>query len=80
MKQRRLWAIAVASTAPRHVIDRINAAVTMAGQSPEMRERIAQQGADPVVANPEEFGRFFGGDVDEWARVVRDGKIPRLDH
>lgn len=35
-----------------------------------------QQRAGPIIATPDPFAAFFKGEVDKWARVVREGRLP----
>jgi tripartite-type tricarboxylate transporter receptor subunit TctC len=60
---------------PREVVTRLNAAVTRAIESPDLKARMEQQGAEPFAATPEQFAQFFKGEVDKWARVVREGRL-----
>jgi tripartite-type tricarboxylate transporter receptor subunit TctC len=60
---------------PRDVIARINAAVLKAIESPDLKARMEQQGAEPFAATPEQFTAYFNGEVDKWARVVKEGRL-----
>ena len=40
--------------------------------SPATREVFAKQGANPVIATPEETGRFFREEIDKWAKIVAE--------
>ena len=40
--------------------------------SPEVRERILQDGSDPAGTSPEEFRRFMAADVEKWAKLVKE--------
>ena len=48
-------------------------------ESPDLKARMEQQGAEPFAATPEQFAQFFKGEVDKWARVVREGRLPVQD-
>jgi tripartite-type tricarboxylate transporter receptor subunit TctC len=37
----------------------------------EMRDRLAQQGSEPVGSGPEEFARFIAAEIPKWAELVR---------
>ena len=47
------------------------AAVAKAAHDPEMRKRLAEQGAEPVGNSSEEFTRILRDEVARWAEVVR---------
>lgn len=68
-----------AAGTPADAVQRLNAAVNTALEAPEMRERLSQQGAEPMPGTPAQFAAFFRGEVDKWARVVREGKLPPLE-
>ncbi len=57
---------------------RLQQAVAAAVQAPEVRERLATLGADPVADSPEAFAAFCRREYDRWGRLVRDAKV-RLD-
>ena len=62
--------LAPAST-PRPVVQKIHDTLAAALNQPEVRERIRGMGIDLSGAGPEEFGRFIGGEVAKWAKVVK---------
>jgi len=60
---------------PRPVILKLNAVLTKALDTPQLKERIAELGSDPVHGSPEEFGAFIHAETVKWAEVVRAAKI-----
>ena len=46
-----------------------------ATDTPEMRALLATNGADPMPAGTEEFGRFMSEDVRKWAKVVEFANV-----
>lgn len=56
---------------PRAIVDRLNAEITRAANSPEMKEAWAKQGATAMSMSPEEFTRYLREDIDKWARIVK---------
>ena len=56
---------------PRPIIDKLNAEITRAVNSPEMREAWAKQGATAMSMTPDEFARFMREDIEKWARIVK---------
>ena len=44
-------------------------------QSPELKERFAQQGIDPETSTPEQFGKLVADEYARWAKVIRASGI-----
>src|SRR5688572_20660938 len=56
---------------PKAVVDRLNAEITRAANSPEVRDAWSKQGATAMSMSADEFGRFMREDVEKWARIVK---------
>lgn len=56
---------------PKPVLQKLHAAMGKAVASPEMREQLAQQGAEPVSMAPEEFRKAIAEEIVETGKVVR---------
>ena len=64
---------------PRSVIERITTEVTKVLAEPEVRERLARIGLDPVAdSDSSSFGPLIRSELDRWAKVVREAGI-RVD-
>jgi tripartite-type tricarboxylate transporter receptor subunit TctC len=60
---------------PKEVVQRLNAEVVKILAMPDMRERLAGLGLDPVGNTPDEFAAFQKGEITKWAKVVKEAKI-----
>jgi len=56
---------------PSAVIAKWNAEVTKILNTPEMRERLFAQGAEPAPTTPAEFAAFIGREIPKYARIVK---------
>ena len=56
---------------PRDIIAKWNADVTKILASPEMRERLVAQGAEPSPTTPEQFGQMIEVELAKYARIVK---------
>jgi len=66
------WNGIVAPTGtPYDSVTRLNVAVVDLLRNPEMRERLAAQGAEPIGDTPDEFRAYLRAEVEKWAHVVR---------
>ena len=60
---------------PPDVVDKINRDVARALATPEMRERLAALGAEPMVMSPSEFSAFMRSEMADSAKVVKAAAI-----
>ena len=56
---------------PRPIIDKIHDGVVRALQSPEARERLTNDGAEPVGSTPEQFAAFVRAEMAKWGKVIK---------
>jgi tripartite-type tricarboxylate transporter receptor subunit TctC len=62
---------------PRPVVARLNAEIVKAMRAADVHERIAVQGGNEIVTGtPEEFGALIRKELQQYARLVKDAKIP----
>jgi tripartite-type tricarboxylate transporter receptor subunit TctC len=57
---------------PKDIVAKLNAAVIKILNTPEMKERLAAQGAEVVGNTPEQFAAFVRDDSAKWAKVVKE--------
>jgi tripartite-type tricarboxylate transporter receptor subunit TctC len=60
------------------IVNKLNPEVGTMATAPDVKERLAQLGAEPAKLTPEEFGRYVKGEVARWAKVVKESGA-RLD-
>lgn len=65
---------AVAGTPPE-IVARLQAEVAKVLGLPEVRERLATLGAEPVGSTPQEFGAFVRAEHARWSKVIREKGI-----
>jgi tripartite-type tricarboxylate transporter receptor subunit TctC len=56
---------------PREVVAILAGAIGRAARSPDIRQKLLDQGAEPVGSTPEEFGALLKEEVTKWREVVR---------
>jgi tripartite-type tricarboxylate transporter receptor subunit TctC len=54
------------------VVQRLNAEFVKGLQQPDLRQRLASQGAEPLTSTPDEFGNYLRSEIAKWAKVVKD--------
>jgi tripartite-type tricarboxylate transporter receptor subunit TctC len=60
---------------PKDVIVRLNREIVKAMNTPDVRDKFAQQGVDPAASTPEEFAEFIRTEVARWGKVIRTAGI-----
>lgn len=60
---------------PEPVVPRLHAAVDRALKDPEVRQRLEGLGMEVVGSSPAEFRAFYLGEIERWARVIKEANI-----
>jgi tripartite-type tricarboxylate transporter receptor subunit TctC len=60
---------------PRAIVARLNSEVSRIVRSPDMREKLAAQGAEPGGGTPEDYAAVIRADTALWARVIKETGI-----
>ena len=63
---------------PLSIVERLNREVVKALDTPEVRERLQAQGAEPMPGAPEAFASFMREEMARWAPVVKQAGV-KLD-
>jgi tripartite-type tricarboxylate transporter receptor subunit TctC len=63
--------VMVPTGTPQAVVDKLNAEIVKALKSPDVRERLALQGAEPLGSTPQEYGAYVKKELARWAGVVK---------
>jgi tripartite-type tricarboxylate transporter receptor subunit TctC len=57
------------------VVNRLNAELVRIMHSPELKERLAATGTDPLTSTPEEFGAYIKREIAKWGDVIRKAGV-----
>ena len=60
---------------PAAVVATLNARINSILSSPEVKLRLASEGAEATPSTPERFGRLIASEIDRWRPVVAAGKV-----
>ena len=66
------FAILAPAATPAAVVQRLNAEITTVLRSPEIRERFAAAGLEPLPSTPEELAALMKSETPKWARVIKE--------
>ena len=62
---------------PREAITKLHAETVQMLALPDIRQRLAAEGADAIGNSPEEFAAQIRRDIERWEKVARAANIPR---
>jgi len=66
------FAVLAPAGTPRPIVNKLNTVLVKALQAPDVKERLASQGAEAVGDTPEQFTAQMQRDLVKWAKVVKD--------
>ena len=61
---------------PKEIVDKINGELVQMLNTPEVRARMAREGADPVGSTPEQFAVRVKSEIEKWAKVAKAAGMP----
>jgi tripartite-type tricarboxylate transporter receptor subunit TctC len=62
---------------PREIVMQLNAAINKSLADPDIRKRIAQEGAYPAGGTPEELGVFMKDQLARYAKMIKDAGLKK---
>lgn len=74
-----IQAVLAPAGTPKDIVDAWYREIVRIVALPDVRERLAILGFDPVANTPAEFGAWIKTEVVRWAEVIRDAKIARIE-
>ena len=60
---------------PRPVVDLLNREILKALALPDVKEKLANLGFDPIGNTPDAFAAWIKTEVAKWAKVIAEAKI-----
>lgn len=60
---------------PADLVARINTAVNQALQDPDVKERLARLGIEPVGGTPQQFASYTDADRTKWKKIITERKL-----
>jgi tripartite-type tricarboxylate transporter receptor subunit TctC len=69
------YALFVSAKTPPALVAQLNKAVQATLNTPAVRERLLQQGAEPAPSTPQELSALLKHDTDKWARLIKAKNI-----
>jgi tripartite-type tricarboxylate transporter receptor subunit TctC len=67
--------IAAPAGTPRSALERLNRDINAILATPDMRQKLAEQGAEAIGGPPEAFGEHIRAEREKWSRLIRANNI-----
>jgi tripartite-type tricarboxylate transporter receptor subunit TctC len=72
-----IWfAMFAPAATPKAIVTRLNQEIVKALATAEMRDQLYKVGVNAGSSTPEQLGKLLKADVQRWAKVIKDAKIP----
>ena len=66
------YGVLAPAAVPKDIIARLHAGILQGLQAPDLKKRLADQGAQPVGNTPGQFGAYIKSEIAKWAKVVKE--------
>ena len=70
-----LQAVLVPAATPKEIVALLHREIVKAIGLPDVREKFAALGFEPIANTPEEFAAQIKVEIEKWAKVIRDAKL-----
>ena len=60
---------------PKHIVDKLNAAINAAFADPAIKSRLADLGGTPLPGSPADFKTLIAAETEKWAKVIHTENI-----
>ncbi|HEU5178275.1 MAG TPA: tripartite tricarboxylate transporter substrate binding protein [Burkholderiales bacterium] len=60
---------------PRGIINRLNAELVKVMHAPELKEKLAATGTEPLTSTPDEFAAYIRKEIAKWGDVIRKAGV-----
>jgi len=65
------YGVAAPAAVPKPVLEKIYADMIKALKTPDLQQRLLEQGIDPAPTTPEQFAAFIRSEIARWAKVAK---------
>jgi tripartite-type tricarboxylate transporter receptor subunit TctC len=79
--QESIFAVGIMAPAgtPRDIVDLWYREVVRVMEMPDVMDRLAAIGFNPIANSPDEFGAWIKTEIPRWAKVIREANIQRIE-
>jgi tripartite-type tricarboxylate transporter receptor subunit TctC len=73
------WGVFAPAGTPAKIVDRLNRATVKIMATPEMREKLAAIGIEPMGGTPAEFAAVIRAEAPYWEHIVKEAGVKQID-
>lgn len=70
--------VLVPAATPKEIVEFLNREIVKVMALPDVKQKCAALGFDPVANTPAEFSAYIKAEVEKWGTVIKDAKIPQI--
>jgi tripartite-type tricarboxylate transporter receptor subunit TctC len=75
VEEQNYYALFLPIRTPGDIVAKLHDAVVKSVNTPAVRDKLIESGADPLTMTPEEFTRFIRADIEMWRKVVKEAGV-----
>lgn len=69
------WGIVAPAASPRDIVVRLNAATRKLLTEPDVKARLAREGAEIISGSPDEFATLIARNLAAWKKLIADAHL-----
>lgn len=69
------YGVALPGGTPKDIVAKLNHEIARHLGAPDLRERVAGEGAEVIGGSPQEFATFYRAEISKWAKVIKAAGI-----
>ncbi len=69
------WGLATSAKVPDDIVNRLAAEMSKVLRSPQLKDRFANEGAEPLIMTRDELRKYVLSEIERWRKVARDSGI-----
>jgi tripartite-type tricarboxylate transporter receptor subunit TctC len=73
------WGMFAPVGTPATIVDRLNRATTKIMATPQMREKLAAIGLEPMGGTPAEFAAAIRAEAPYWEHIIKEAGVKQID-
>ena len=69
------WGVLAPAKVPAAIVNKLNSEINAILSAEDMRAKLANEGAEPVLMSPQQFSRFVQSEIEKFRKIIRERNI-----